>query len=147
MMLPVTWLTSSGRPDQGNPGAEGALLRRVEEPVSVRSVTVSDMEISITAVLGLLTGALVAWLVARVLFAGRSAALSTERDLLRERVSNLEAAIGDDAQTATLLAPLRDALVRVERQVGTLERDRVEQFSQVSVQLADVTTSTDALRS
>jgi DNA recombination protein RmuC len=105
------------------------------------------MEISITAVLGLLTGALVAWLVARVLFAGRSAALSTERDLLRERVSNLEAAIGDDAQTATLLAPLRDALVRVERQVGTLERDRVEQFSQVSVQLADVTTSTDALRS
>jgi DNA recombination protein RmuC len=113
----------------------------------VRSVTVSDMEISITAVLGLLTGALVAWLVARVLFAGRSAALSTERDLLRERVSNLEAAIGDDAQTATLLAPLRDALVRVERQVGTLERDRVEQFSQVSVQLADVTTSTDALRS
>jgi DNA recombination protein RmuC len=105
------------------------------------------MEISIIAVLGLLTGALVAWLVARVLFAGRSAALSTERDLLRERVSNLEASIGDDAQTASLLAPLRDALVRVERQVGTLERDRVEQFSQVSVQLADVTTSTDALRS
>ena len=105
------------------------------------------MEISITAVLGLLTGAVVAWLVARVLFAGRSSALSTERDLLRERVSGLEAAIGDDAQTATLLAPLRDALVRVERQVGTLERDRVEQFSQVSVQLADVTTSTDALRS
>jgi DNA recombination protein RmuC len=105
------------------------------------------MEIISAAVVGVLIGALVAWLVARVLFAGRSAALSTERDLLRERVFNLEATISDDAQTATMLAPLRDALVRVERQVGTLERDRVEQFSQVSVHLADVTTSTDALRS
>jgi DNA recombination protein RmuC len=94
-----------------------------------------------------LVGAALAWLVARVLFAGRSAALSTERDLMRERVLDLEAAITDDAQTASMLAPLRDALVRVERQVGTLERDRVEQFSQVSVQLADVTTSTNALRS
>ena len=101
----------------------------------------------IATLVGLLVGACVAWLVARVLFIGRSAALSTERDLMRERVINLEAAIGDDAQTATMLAPLRDALVRVERQVGTLERDRVEQFSQVSLQLADVTTSTNALRS
>jgi DNA recombination protein RmuC len=112
----------------------------------VGSVTVRDMELFI-AVVGAIVGALVAWLVARVLFVGRSAALSTERDLLRERVIDLEAAISDDAQTANVLAPLRDALVRVERQVGTLERDRVEQFSQVSLQLADVTTSTHLLRS
>jgi len=92
-------------------------------------------------------GALLAWLVSRVLFAGHSAALSTERDVLRERVIDLEAAVSEDAQTAILLAPLRDALVRVEHQVGTLERDRVAQFSQVSVQLADVTTSTQQLRS
>jgi DNA recombination protein RmuC len=105
------------------------------------------MEILIAAVVGVLIGSVAAWLVARVLFEGRSAALSTERDLMRERVIDLEATISDDAQTATMLAPLRDALVRVERQVGTLERDRVEQFSQVSVQLADVTTSTNALRS
>jgi DNA recombination protein RmuC len=105
------------------------------------------MDTLIAAVVGVLVGAALAWLVARVLFAGRSAALSTERDLMRERVLDLEAAITDDAQTASMLAPLRDALVRVERQVGTLERDRVEQFSQVSVQLADVTTSTNALRS
>jgi len=105
------------------------------------------MEIWIAAVVGMLIGAVVAWLVARVLFAGRSAALSTERDLMRERVIDLEAALSDEAQTATMLAPLRDALVRVERQVGTLERDRVEQFSQVSLQLADVTISTNALRS
>jgi len=105
------------------------------------------MDIMIAAMVGVLLGTVAAWLVARVLFEGRSAALSTERDLMRERVIDLEAAISDDAQTATMLAPLRDALVRVERQVGTLERDRVEQFSQVSVQLADVTTSTNALRS
>ena len=101
----------------------------------------------VTAVVGALIGALASWFVARVLFEGRSAALSTERDLMRERVIDLESAMSDDAQTATMLAPLRDALVRVERQVGTLERDRVEQFSQVSVQLADVTSSTNALRS
>src|SRR5665811_1164317 len=105
------------------------------------------MEILIAAVVGVFIGVLLAWLVSRVLFAGRSAALSTERDLLRERVIDLEAAVSEDAQTATLLAPLRDALVRVEHQVGTLERDRVAQFSQVSVQLADVTTSTQQLRS
>ncbi len=95
---------------------------------------------------GVIIGAAVAWFVARVLFAGRSAALSTERDLLRERVIDLEAAGSQDAQTLTMLGPLREALVRVERQVGTLERDRVEQFSQVTLQLADVTTSTDAFR-
>jgi DNA recombination protein RmuC len=105
------------------------------------------MEILFAAVVGILIGGAGAWLVTRVLFAGQTAALTTERNLLRERVIDLEATISDDAQTATLLAPLRDALVRVERQVGTLERDRVEQFSQVSVQLADVTTSTNALRS
>jgi len=105
------------------------------------------MEMLLGVVVGLLIGAVVAWLVARVLFAGRSAALSTERDLLRERVIDLEAAVSEDAQTATMLAPLREALVRVERQVGTLERDRVEQFSAVSQQLAGVTMSTDSLRS
>jgi len=105
------------------------------------------MEIMIAAVFGVLIGAVATWVVARVLFEGRSAALSIERDLMRERVIDLESAVSDDAQTATMLAPLRDALVRVERQVGTLERDRVEQFSQVSHQLADVTSSTNALRS
>jgi len=105
------------------------------------------MEILIAAAVGLALGALVAAVVTRVLFIARFAALSTERDLLRERVIDLEAAVSDDTQTATVLAPLRDALLRVERQVGTLERDRVEQFSQVSVRLADVATMTDALRS
>jgi DNA recombination protein RmuC len=67
--------------------------------------------------------------------------------LLRERVVDLEAAVSDDAQTATILAPLRDALGRVERQVATLERDRVEQFSALDQQLTAVSGTTEALRS
>jgi DNA recombination protein RmuC len=104
------------------------------------------MEILIGALVGLLVGAMGAGGVARVLFAGRSAALSTERDLLRERVIDLEAAVSDDAQTATILAPLRDALVRVERQVGTLERDRQAQFGELGERLGHVTSTTNALR-
>ncbi|HET7660712.1 MAG TPA: DNA recombination protein RmuC, partial [Oryzihumus sp.] len=105
------------------------------------------MGIALALLGGLLLGAVGAVLVCRLVFAGRSAALSTERDLLRERIVDLEAAVSDDAQTATILAPLRDALGRVERQVSTLERDRVEQFSALGQQLASVTTTTEALRS
>ncbi|MEP7370365.1 MAG: DNA recombination protein RmuC [Dermatophilaceae bacterium] len=98
------------------------------------------------AVVGLLVGAVAAGVVSRVLFEGRSAAVATERDLLRERVIDLEAAVADDAQTATILAPLRDALVRVERQVGTLERDRQAQFGELGERLGHVTSTTNALR-
>ncbi len=54
--------------------------------------------------------------------------------------------MSEDAQTASVLAPLRDALGRVERQVSTLERDRAEQFSQLGERLSHVTSTTDALR-
>ena len=74
------------------------------------------------------------------------AAAQAERDVLRERIVDLEATVSDDAQTAALLGPLRDALSRVERQVATLERDRVEQFSSVDVALRRVTATTDELR-
>lgn len=104
------------------------------------------MDILIAALLGLLVGAVVASLVSRMLFAGRAAALLTERALLRERVVDLETARTDDAQTATVLAPLRDALGRVEHQVAVLERDRVEQFGELGARLVEVSTSTSALR-
>lgn len=105
-----------------------------------------NMEMLIAALLGLLVGAVSSVVVSRVLFAGRSAALAMERDLLRERVVDLEAAVAEDAQTATVLAPLRDALVRVERQVGTLERDRQAQFGELGERLGHVTSTTNALR-
>ncbi|KGN43092.1 DNA recombination protein RmuC [Knoellia aerolata] len=77
---------------------------------------------------GIVIGALMAHLLLRSSYAVRSASADTERDLLRERVVDLEASLAEDLETASLLAPLRDALGRVERQVGVLERDRVEQF-------------------
>ena len=104
------------------------------------------MEILIGVLVGLLIGVIVTALLARIVMGGRTAALSTERDLLRERVVDLEATVSEDAQTASVLAPLRDALGRVERQVSTLERDRAEQFSQLGERLSHVTSTTDALR-
>jgi DNA recombination protein RmuC len=112
----------------------------------VAHVTVCDMQIILGVLIGLVLGVALAVVLSRLVFAGRTAALSTERDLLRERVVDLEATVSEDAQTASVLAPLRDALGRVERQVSTLERDRAEQYSQLGERLTHVTSTTDALR-
>src|SRR5450759_3947432 len=72
--------------------------RRVERWLSVASGTVEAMEIFV-ALVGVLIGAVVTWLVARVLFAGRSAALATEGDMLGERGMDVEAAGSGDART------------------------------------------------
>ena len=74
------------------------------------------------------------------------AAATAERDVLRERVVDLEATVTEDGQTAALLRPLADALVRVEKQVNVLERDRLKQFGDVGSTLKTVAASTDALR-
>lgn len=74
------------------------------------------------------------------------AAATAERDVLRERVVDLEATVSEDGQTAALLRPLADALVRVEKQVNVLERDRLKQFGDVGTTLKTVAASTDALR-
>lgn len=116
-------------------------------------VTVSSVN-AITGVLLFLLGALVGGGVVRYVTklavsartSGELAAASAERDVLRERVVDLEATVSDDAQTAALLGPLRDALGRVERQVSTLERDRVEQFGSVDVALRRVSATTEELR-
>lgn len=99
----------------------------------------------LTAVTGLALGALLTWLVAASRTAARLAAAETERDVLRERVVDLEAAVSEDAQTAAALAPLREALGRVEQQVGTLERDRVAQFATIRTVMDRVHESTTEL--
>jgi DNA recombination protein RmuC len=76
----------------------------------------------------------------------RAAALGAERDVLRERVSALEADAGGRGQLATTLAPLQTTLEQVQRQVGTLERDRTEQFATLGEQLKAVQSSGEALR-
>lgn len=102
--------------------------------------------VALVALVALLVGAALAFVTARAMGAAQVAALTTERDLLRERCVDLEAALGDDQQTAATLAPLRDALQRVERQVGALERDRQQQFGSLGTQLEHVGAATAALR-
>jgi len=97
------------------------------------------------ALAGLVVGAVGAVALARLVFAARTASLATERDLLRERVVDLETSLAEDMETAALLAPLKDALLRVEGQVGTLERDRVEQFGSLRALLARVEGETQHL--
>ena len=77
--------------------------------------------------------------------AARFAAATTERDLLRDRVRDLEAALAEDAETAAALRPVHESIARVERQVAVLERDRVDQFSAVRSALLRVEDETSAL--
>ena len=94
---------------------------------------------------GLVVGVGVAVAVCRLLYAARSAAVVAERDLLRERVLDLETSLAEDMETAALLAPLKDALVRVETHVGSLERDRMEQFGSLRALLSRVEGETQHL--
>ena len=96
------------------------------------------MDILIATIIGLALGVVGTWLALRGQGAARLAAAATERDVLRERVADLETALIHDARTATELAPMREALRRVEGQVTILERDRVQQFATVREALADV---------
>ena len=106
---------------------------------------VLSMELVGMLILGLVVGGAAGWWSARGSAAASLASARTEADLLRERVVDLEAAVSDDAQTAAALGPLRDALVRVEQQVGTLERDRTSQFAALETTMAAVHESTTAL--
>ena len=96
--------------------------------------------------IGAVVGGLLVWLVLRAAYAARLASAATERDVLRERVVDLEATVSAEAETAALVAPLALSLDRVAQQVHTLERDRGEQFAKVAVELARVQSSTGELR-
>jgi len=96
--------------------------------------------------LGLAGGAAATWFVAAALAAARLATVTAERDLLRERVMDLEASTEHDRELAATLAPLAATLGRVEGQVRTLERDRVEQYGRLGEQLEAVRLSGEALR-
>jgi len=99
----------------------------------------------LVALAGLLLGALLTWLGVRSRYAVRLATASAERDLLRERVIDLEATLSEDSETAQMIAPLRSSLDRVERQVHDLERERVAQFSEVAAEMARVSRTTTEL--
>jgi DNA recombination protein RmuC len=97
-------------------------------------------------IIGLLAGVAAGWWAARLLAAARSATVVAERDLLRERVTDLESATDHDRELAATLAPLAGSLARVEGQVQALERDRVEQYARLGEQLEAVRVSGEALR-
>jgi DNA recombination protein RmuC len=98
-------------------------------------------------VVGLVLGGFIAFLWVRGSLLSRATAAEAERDLLRVRLEDLELARAESADAAALLAPLRDTIGRVERQVGALERDRVEQFGELGERLTAVSRSTESLRS
>lgn len=102
-------------------------------------------QLSLVLLLVSLLGMAAGWLLAR---AGGSAVLAraeAERDGWQRQARALEERLEDDREAAAGLAPLGHALRRVEEQVRTLERDRLEQYGQVGAQLADVAEQTRAL--
>ncbi|NNM45951.1 DNA recombination protein RmuC [Knoellia koreensis] len=103
------------------------------------------MELVIALVVGLAVGVVVGVYAAGSRSAAELASARTEAALLRERVVDLEAAVSEDAQTAAVLGPLRDALGRVEQQVGVLERDRTRQYAALEQTMAQVHEQTATL--
>ena len=91
-------------------------------------------------------GVVAGWLLGRASGTAALARVRAERDLLAERLATREALVEDDRQTAAELAPLRQALGRVESQVRDLERDRQEQFGSVGERLGEVARVTAQLR-
>jgi DNA recombination protein RmuC len=105
-----------------------------------------DATTFLALVAGLLVGAGAAATLTRSLLLARQARTTAERDLLRSRVSDLESAAAQDREITSVLSPLRDSLARVERQVATLERDRVDQYARLGQQLETVAASGESLR-
>ena len=105
----------------------------------------SSMLILTAAVVAALLASGATWWTMRLRTERDLAVVETERDLLRERVVDLEASVADDAQTAAALRPLGDALSRVERQVCDLERDRTSQFAALRTRMEQVHTATGEL--
>jgi DNA recombination protein RmuC len=107
------------------------------------------MTTTVALLIGLLLGVLLGGLAALTfgpLLRARQASLVAERDLLRERITDLEAASGQDRELVATLSPLAATLHRVEQQVQSLERDRVEQFSRLDEQLTAAAISSESLR-
>lgn len=97
-------------------------------------------------ILGAALGAILTWLLIRARYAAVLAATQAEGAGLRERLEQMREQARHEESTALALAPLAATIARVERQVGVLERDRVEQFGELGERLGEVSASTRALR-
>lgn len=95
--------------------------------------------------LGLIVGAAVTLGFVRARYAAPLAAARAERDVLRHQITALQRRDDDEEEVMAALAPLSSALARVERQVGVLERDRVEQYGTLGERLGEVARTTRRL--
>ncbi|MBW3085884.1 hypothetical protein KEM60_02095 [Austwickia sp. TVS 96-490-7B] len=107
----------------------------------------------VVLVVGAVIGAAFMWVVLQGRYAAQLAASETERAMLREQshlyadqLHEARALADEQAQVAHALSPLRETMTRVERQVGLLERDRLEHYGQLAERLAEVSAQTGALR-
>ncbi len=107
-------------------------------------LTPTPLELLLTVLLVTLT-ALVSAIFVRARFLADLAVARTERDALEVRLIELVGRDADRQTTAALLTPVQQALGRMERQVGLLERDRMEQFGMLGERLAEVSASTATL--
>ena len=132
--------------------ARGAPRPHVPPTLSVVPAWVSGMDV-VSLVVGVIVGAVVGGAVVglvvswtlRQTHVAQQAAVVTERDLLGARVDDLEGALAADRETVGVLGPLQQTLAQVQRQVSTLERDRVEQYGELGAQLRHVASATSQL--
>lgn len=105
-----------------------------------------DLTVLAAAAIGVLIGIIGTVAALRPASRAREAGLATERDLLRERVESLELQVDEGHDAVLALAPLRDALTRVERQVVAIEKDRAQHFGALGARLEEVGVTTAELR-
>jgi DNA recombination protein RmuC len=98
------------------------------------------MEIALL-VIGLMVGAVMGWLASR----SRTSALAAERGLLRERLAAADTAAGRHQDLAITVAPLRDALTKVESHLRELEGARISAYSSLTEQVGFVRQASEAL--
>jgi len=99
------------------------------------------MEI-VLLITGLALGAALGFLVAR----SRSAGADVEVRVLRERLASADALAGRRDDVAVTVAPLRDALGKVETHLRVLEHDRVAAYSALTEQVRALSSTGDGLR-
>jgi len=91
---------------------------------------------------GLAVGVVLGWALSRP----RTIAADAERRLLRERLEVSDAAAVERQDLAVSVAPLREALGKVETHLRQLESARVAAYASLTEQVSSVRTTSEALR-
>ena len=96
--------------------------------------------------LGVLLGVVVGWLLAGARSAEARSAADAEVRLLRERLAVADSAAGRRDDVALTVAPLREALGKVESHLRELEHDRVSAYASLTEQVGFMRSTGEALR-